>query len=132
MMTNVSVVTPDGSVFEDDAEMVSAKSEQGEIGVLPNHIPLVTPLTIDAVRVKKEGSQETIAVSGGFMEVRPDKVTILAEAAERPNEIDVERAREAKKRAEERLDKNDEEIDKKRAKNALMRAEIRLKVADRT
>ncbi|WP_184404691.1 F0F1 ATP synthase subunit epsilon [Geomicrobium halophilum] len=131
-MTNVSVVTPDGSVFEDDAEMVSAKSEQGEIGVLPNHIPLVTPLTIDAVRVKKEGSQETIAVSGGFMEVRPDKVTILAEAAERPNEIDVERAREAKKRAEERLDKNDEEIDKKRAKNALMRAEIRLKVADRT
>ncbi|SDI46873.1 F0F1 ATP synthase subunit epsilon [Natribacillus halophilus] len=131
MKTNVSVVTPDGNVYENEADIVSVKTEIGEIGVLPRHIPLVATLTTEAVRVKNDGNEESISVSGGFIEVRSDKVTILAETAERPEDIDVERAKEAKARAEERLNQQDETIDQKRARQALLRAEMRLKVADR-
>ncbi|MBB6453964.1 F-type H+-transporting ATPase subunit epsilon [Salirhabdus euzebyi] len=125
----VSVVTPDGPVLEDAYEMVSCKSETGELGILPGHIPLVAPLTISAVRLKKQGDSDNIAVSGGFLEVRPDKVTILAQSAERPTEIDVERARKAKERAERRLQEKQDDIDFKRAELALKRAINRLDVA---
>ncbi|GAJ97320.1 MULTISPECIES: F0F1 ATP synthase subunit epsilon [Geomicrobium] len=125
---NVSVVTPDGSVYENDVQMISARTEVGEIGVLPGHIPLVTPLIIGTVRLKRDGGEDQISVSGGFMEVRPDKVTILAQSAERPEDIDVDRANESKSRAEERL-RNDNDVDQKRAKASLKRAETRLQVA---
>ena len=78
----VNVVTPDGPVYESDVEMVSTKAKSGELGILPGHIPLVAPLEIGAVRLKKEGKTEFVAVSGGFLEVRPDQVTILAQSAE--------------------------------------------------
>ncbi|MDX5474369.1 MAG: ATP synthase F1 subunit epsilon, partial [Bacillaceae bacterium] len=77
----VSVVTPDGPVYESDAEMVVAKAQSGELGVLPGHIPMVAPLQIGAVRIKNGTQTELVAVTGGFLEVRPDKVTILAQSA---------------------------------------------------
>src|SRR5690625_3368371 len=97
----VSVVTPDGLVLEDNYEMVSCRAESGELGILPGHIPLVAPLTIDAVRLKRENTEKYLAVNGGFLEVRPEKVTILAQSAEKSEDIDVERAEEAKERAME-------------------------------
>ncbi|HLR52514.1 MAG TPA: F0F1 ATP synthase subunit epsilon [Candidatus Avamphibacillus sp.] len=124
----VSVVTPDGPVLEDQFDMISCKAENGELGILPNHIPLVAPLTISAVRLKKENSVEKLAINGGFLEVRPDKVTILAQSAEKPEDIDVQRAREAKKRAERRLQAKEDNIDYHRAELALKRAMNRLNV----
>ena len=83
----VNVVTPDGSVFDSDVEMVSTKAQSGELGVLPGHIPLVAPLEIGSVRLKKEGKTELVAVSGGFLEVRPDQVTILAQKSDRSHVV---------------------------------------------
>ncbi len=125
----VSVVTPDGEVLEDDYEMVSCKAENGELGILPGHIPLVAPLTINAVRLKRENDEDIIAVNGGFLEVRPDKVTILAESAEKATDIDVERAEQAKTRAEQLLESNDSDTDELRAKLALHRAINRIDIA---
>lgn len=126
----VSVVTPDGPVMEDSFEMVSCKAEYGELGILPGHIPLVAPLTISAVRLKRGNDVERIAVSGGFLEVRPDKVTILAQSAEKPSEISVERAQQAKTRAEQRLQQSKQDnIDFQRAELALKRAMNRLDIA---
>lgn len=127
----VSVVTPDGPVFNGEAEMVSVKGIGGELGILPNHIPLVTPLTINPIRLMNEGKSDLVAVHGGFIEVRPDQITILAQAAELPSNIDVERARKAKERAEERLSSTQQdEIDFVRAENALKRSLNRLEVAE--
>ena len=126
---DVSVVTPDGPVLEDTFEMVSCKSEEGELGILPGHIPLVAPLSISAVRLKRGNDEEKIAVSGGFLEVRPDKITILAQAAEKPGDIDVNRAEEARKRAEQRLESKQDQIDFVRAELALKRAINRLNIA---
>jgi len=126
----VSVVTPNGLVLEDDYEMVSCRAESGELGVLPGHIPIVAPLEISGVRLKKGNGQPTIlAVSGGFIEVRPDKVTILAESAEKESDIDVARAESARKRAQEILSSKREGVDILRAKLALKRAENRIKLA---
>ena len=127
----VSVVTPDGPVYNGEAEMVSVKGIGGELGILPNHIPFVTPLTINPIRLLNDGKTDLIAVHAGFIEVRPDQITILAQAAELPSEIDVERARRAKERAEKRLQQaNQEKIDFVRAENALKRALNRLEVAE--
>ncbi|UOQ50257.1 F0F1 ATP synthase subunit epsilon [Gracilibacillus caseinilyticus] len=125
----VSVVTPDGPVLEDSFEMVSCKAESGELGILPGHIPLVAPLSISAVRLKGENPHR-IAVSGGFLEVRPDKVTILAQSAEQPEDIDIERARAAKERAERRLQAKQDEIDFRRAELALQRALNRIEIKE--
>ncbi|API91816.1 MULTISPECIES: F0F1 ATP synthase subunit epsilon [Virgibacillus] len=125
----VSVVTPDGPVLEDDYEMVSCKAESGELGILPGHIPLVAPLSINAVRLKRENHVDKLAVNGGFMEVRPDKVTILAQSAEKPSDIDIDRAQRAKERAERRLQSKQDDIDTLRAELALRRAINRLSVS---
>jgi F-type H+-transporting ATPase subunit epsilon len=128
----VSVVSPDGPVYDADVEMVSTKALTGELGILPGHVPMVAPLEIGSVRLKKEGKTEFIAVSGGFLEVRPDQVTVLAQAAEMASEIDVERALRAKERAEQRMkDAKAEMVDFKRAELALRRAINRLTVAER-
>ncbi len=126
---HVNVVTPDGKVYDGDVDMVSVRTVEGELGILPRHIPLVAPLTVGAVRLKKGSTVEKVAVSGGFVEVRPDQVTILAEAAELPSAIDVDRARQAKERAEQRLNSAQKDaIDQKRAELALKRAINRLDV----
>ncbi|MEH7235229.1 F0F1 ATP synthase subunit epsilon [Bacillus sp. JJ1562] len=124
----VNVVTPDGPVYEADVDMVSAKAQSGELGILPGHIPMVAPLQVGAVRLKRGSSTDLVAVSGGFLEVRPDQVTILAQAAETAEKIDVHRAEEAKHRAEQRLQAKQDHVDFKRAELALKRAINRLNV----
>src|SRR5690242_4108149 len=99
----VNVVTPDGPVYDAEVEMVSAKAKSGELGIMAGHIPMVAPLEIAAVRMKKASGTDYIAINGGFLEVRPDVVTILASSAERADSIDLQRAIEAKTRAEKRL-----------------------------
>lgn len=127
----VSVVTPDGPVYNGEAEMVSVKGTGGELGILPNHIPLVTPLTINPVRLINDGKTQLVAVHGGFIEVRPDQVTILAQSAELPSAIDVERARSAKERAEQRLQETKEDdLEFMRVQIALKRAINRLEIAE--
>jgi F-type H+-transporting ATPase subunit epsilon len=111
--------------------MVIVKGELGEVGILPNHAPFVTPLVISAARIKKDGKENLVAISGGFIEVKPDKVIILAETAELPDDIDYNRALAAKERAEKRLAQSGkEEFDFRRAELALRRATNRIKVAE--
>lgn len=124
----LEIVTPERTVYERDVASVSVKGAAGELGILPKHVPLVSPLKVAPVRAKKpEGGEDLIAVHGGFMEVRRDKVVILAEAAELPEEIDVDRALRAKERAEERL-RHRENYDFRRAEIALQRAMTRLEI----
>lgn len=128
----LEVVTPERKVYAEDVNMVSVKGVEGELGILPNHIPLVTPLKVAPITVKKNGTNELIAVNGGFMEVRKDKVVILAESAELPGQIDIERAQAAKTRAEQRLaDHKQDNVDFKRAELALQRALNRIEVYGR-
>ncbi|KAF0193892.1 MAG: F-type H+-transporting ATPase subunit epsilon [Bacillota bacterium] len=127
----VEVVTPERKVVSRECKMVSARAVDGDIGILPRHIPLVTVLAPGVVKIKGESDVTTLAVSGGFLEVRPDsRVTILAETAELSNEIDVERARKAKQRAEDRLGKlGNPDVDAIRSEIALRKAMIRLEAA---
>ncbi|AQU80295.1 MULTISPECIES: F0F1 ATP synthase subunit epsilon [Planococcus] len=124
----VNIVTPDGPVYDSEVSMVIAVTATGEMGILPGHIPTVAPLGIGAVRLKKDNSTELVAVNGGFLEIRPEKVTILAQSAERATEIDLSRAQESAKRAEALLQANKDEIDFKRAELALKRAMNRINV----
>ncbi|CAM5192078.1 ATP synthase epsilon chain OS=Ureibacillus acetophenoni OX=614649 GN=atpC PE=3 SV=1 [Ureibacillus acetophenoni] len=125
----VNIVTPDGPVYDSEVAMVIAKTVSGEIGVLPGHIPLVAPLAIGGVQLKNaDGKSDYVAVSGGFIEVRPDKISILAPSAEVASSIDLARAQEAKARAEERLKGKKDEIDFQRAELALKRAINRINV----
>jgi F-type H+-transporting ATPase subunit epsilon len=125
----LEIVTPERKVYEKDIDMVVVKGVAGELGILPNHIPLVTPLRIAPVKIKYDGNQEEIiAVHGGFMEVRKDKIVILAELAELPGEIDLERAQRAKERAEGRL-KSKDEADLIRAEISLQKAINRINVS---
>lgn len=124
----VNIVTPDGPVYDAEVEMVIAKTTSGEIGVLAGHIPMVAPLAISAVKLKVNGKFEYVALSGGFIEVRPDKISILAPAAEVANSIDIQRAKEALKRAETRLQAKQQDLDFKRAQLSLQRAMNRINV----
>ncbi|PZE19398.1 F0F1 ATP synthase subunit epsilon [Paenibacillus xerothermodurans] len=127
----LEIVTPERKVYAEEVDMIIVKGTEGELGILPNHIPLVTPLKVAPVTVKKNRTDEYIAVNGGFMEVRKDKVVILAESAELPEQIDIERAKQAKARAEERLASKKREFDAKRAELALQRAINRIEVFGR-
>ncbi|MFC4777875.1 F0F1 ATP synthase subunit epsilon [Paenibacillus sp. GCM10023252] len=124
----VEIVTPERKVYAEQASMVSVKGAEGELGILPNHIPLVTPLRIAPVVIKRNGQEDVIAVNGGFIEVRKDKVVILAESAELPEDINIERAESAKQRAEQRLSAKKSEVDQRRAELALQRALNRINV----
>lgn len=126
----VSIVTPDGPAYEQDVDMVSVKAVSGEMGILPGHVSTVAPLQISPIRIKKGNVTDYVAVSGGFIEIRPDKVTILAPSAEEASHIDAHRANEAKRRAERRLQDKQTAIDFKRAELALQRAINRLNVSN--
>ena len=131
--TRLEVATPDkGEVFSQDITMLITRSIAGELGILPKHALLLTELVPHALRIKDGGTETQLFISGGFMEVTPDKITILADSAEKPEDIDVERARAAYKRAEERVttykSKKDSDIDIGRAEAALARAKARLLV----
>jgi F-type H+-transporting ATPase subunit epsilon len=125
----LEIVTPERKVYEKDVNMVVVKGVAGELGILPQHIPLVTPLKVAPVKAKIDNKEEFIAVHGGFMEVRKDKVVILAEAAELGADIDVSRARLAKERAERRLAQKQADLNAARAELALQRAISRLETA---
>ncbi|MBB3110575.1 F-type H+-transporting ATPase subunit epsilon [Paenibacillus phyllosphaerae] len=124
----LEVVTPERKVYAEVVNMVIVKGTEGEMGILPNHVPLVSPLKIAPIIIKKDRSEEVLAVGGGFVEIRKDKVVILAESAERAADIDAARAQEAKKRAEKRLSGKSDEYDFRRAELALQRAMNRLNV----
>jgi F-type H+-transporting ATPase subunit epsilon len=126
----LEIVTPSRLLVKDaGAEEAQIPGVSGYLGILPGHAPLITELGVGEITYKASGATHTLSVAWGFMEVLPDKVTILAEAAERPHEIDVERAQKAKERAEQRLKSNDLKVDYTRAEDALQRAETRLNVA---
>jgi F-type H+-transporting ATPase subunit epsilon len=127
------VVTAERIVFQDDVAMVVAPGIQGQLGILPHHAPLMTSLTCGELVIYREGLEdEYIAIGGGFMEVGSNHVTILADSAERAEEIDEERAEAARQRAEEIMaQKRREDVDLARAEAAMRRSMIRLKVARR-
>ena len=128
----LDIVTAEQSVYSEDVDMVIAPGVQGQLGILPHPAPLMTMLEPGELVVKKGGEEFYMAVSGGFLEVRPDRVIVLADSAERAEEIDIARAEEAKKRAEKRLEeKYVPEVDAARAEAALRRSLIRLKIAER-
>ncbi len=125
------IVTPEKLVVRDVAEEMQIPARNGYIGVLPGHAPLITELAVGEITYRNAGTTSILSVAWGFAEVLPNKVTILAESAEKPEEIDVERAREARQRAEERLQGGQSDTDYERALNALRRAETRLDVASK-
>jgi len=127
----LEIITAERQVFSDEVNTVVAPGFEGELGILPHHAPLITMLKPGEVLIRKDGQETYLFVSGGFLEVRPDKIIILADACERSEEIDVERAEAAKHRAEERLKTHPPEMDMARAQAALMRSLVRLKVAER-
>jgi F-type H+-transporting ATPase subunit epsilon len=125
----LEIVTPEKQVVSETAEEVQIPGKNGYLGVLPGHAPLITELAVGEISYRAEGEPHYLSVAWGFAEVLPARVTILAEAAERPEEIDVRRAQEAKQRAEQRLKSQDPNTDYERALNALKRADVRLDVA---
>ncbi len=127
----LEIVTPEKMVVRDAAEEMQIPGKNGYLGILPGHAPLITELAVGEISYRNNGYTHHLAVAWGFAEVLPDKVTILAETAERPEEIDVKRAQEAKQRAEERLKSGSTETDYARAQDALQRAETRLQVAEK-
>ncbi|WP_138753749.1 F0F1 ATP synthase subunit epsilon [Paenibacillus sinopodophylli] len=126
----VEIVTPERKVYAETANMVSVTGVEGELGILPNHIPLVTPLRIAPVTIKRDNNKvDIVAVNGGFIEVRKDKIVILAESAELATDINIERAEAAKQRAQQRLAaKQQDHVDFRRAELALQRAMNRLNI----
>lgn len=125
----IEIVTPDKMVVRDVAEEAQVPAKNGYLGILSGHAPLITELAIGEITYRTAGTTTHIAVAWGFAEVLPNKVTILAESAERAEDIDVNRAENARQRAEERLRAGHSDIDFTRALNAMKRAESRLQVA---
>ncbi len=130
MSIRLDIVTAERAVYSEDVEMVIAPGVQGQLGILPRHTPLMTTLQAGELRIKKDGQEVSLAISGGFLEVRPDKVVVLADSAERADEIDVSRAEEARSRAQERLNEQGKGVDEARTEASLGRSLVRLKVAD--
>ena len=125
----LEIVTPEKKVVETTAEEVQIPGKNGYLGILPGHAPLITELSVGEIFFRENSTEQRLAVAWGFAEILPNKVTILAETAERPAEIDVDRARQAKERAEQRLTSGDTSVDVDRALDALHRAQARLDVA---
>lgn len=128
-MFELKIIEPDGMFYEGQASFLEFASVMGEMGVYANHIPLTTILTPGVVKIHNDGQVKKAAVMGGFIEIQKDRITMMAENAEWPDEIDVERAKAAKKRAEERLQKKDAGLDTARAEAALKRAMARISAA---
>jgi F-type H+-transporting ATPase subunit epsilon len=127
----LELVTAERMVFSDDVTMVIAWGTEGQLGILPHHAPLMTMLQPGELIIRKDNEEFYLAVSGGFLEVRPDKLIILADACERAEEIDIARAQEAKRRAKNLIEAPSTEIDTATAEAALRRSLIRLKVAEK-
>jgi F-type H+-transporting ATPase subunit epsilon len=131
LKTRLEIITAERVVYSEDVEIVVAPGIEGELGVLPHHAALMTMIQPGELRVRRDNVEESMFVSGGFLEVRGDKVVVLANVAERADEIDINRAEAAKRRAEERIAQPAVEIDHARAEAALRRSMMRLKVAEK-
>ena len=127
----LEIVTPEKMVFSDDVDLILAWGVEGQLGILPHHAPLMTMLQPGDLMYRKENREEYLTISGGFLEVRPDKVVVLADACERAEEIDVTRAEEAKNRAQEALKTAATGVDAAAAEAALRRSLARLKAVEK-
>lgn len=128
----VRIVTRSGLVLEDEVDFVVVPGEMGELGILPNHTPLLSTLKIGEVRIKKDGRTIHLAISGGFIEVSQNRITILAETAERAEEIDIDRVKRTKEWAEEEIKRHHKEEEEfARMEGIIERALNRLRIAER-
>ncbi len=125
----LEVVTPDKTVVSGEVEMAVCPGIEGEFGVLPKHVSLLSALKIGGMRYRTGGKDEHVFISGGFADVNNDVLTVLAESAELADSIDTARAMAAKERAERRIAGHDEKVDMTRAEAALQRAIVRLQLA---
>ena len=130
---NVSIVTPNGEAYRaEEASMVVLGTTSGQVGIMANHVPMVASLKIVPLKVVfPDGKEEILAVSEGFVETHKDKITVIVQTAELDKDIDVERAKRAKERAEKRITENQEGLDVRRAQLALAKALTRIKVAEK-
>lgn len=131
MPLRCEIVTQERTVFSDDVDLVSLPGVEGRMGILPNHTPLLTVLHFGEVYVRRNGEEQFFAVGGGFAEVQPDKVIVLADSAERADEIDFERAEQARQRAEKAMSEGvaEDPVRWQQIEAALRRAQIRVDVS---
>jgi F-type H+-transporting ATPase subunit epsilon len=128
----LEIVTPERLAYSDEVDAVVLPGSEGEMGVLPHHAPLVSTLGVGELRIRKGGSEESFAIVGGFVQVRPDRVVVMAETADMASEIDLERAQEARREAERTLESGYHEgVDLSAARAALQQALLRIRVAER-
>jgi len=128
----LEIVTPERLAYSDEVDAVVLPGSEGEIGVLPHHAPLVSTLGVGELRIRKGGTEESFAIVGGFLQVRPDKVVVMAETADMASEIDLEKAQEARREAERALESGySEGADLAVARAALQQALLRIRVAER-
>src|SRR5438034_5075031 len=104
MPLKLEIVTPERMAYRDEVDAVTLPGSEGELGVLPHHAPLITTLGAGELRLRKGGQEESFAIVGGFLQVLPDKVVVMAETADMASEIDLERAQEARQKAEQALE----------------------------
>lgn len=132
MPLKLEIVTPERLAFSDEVDAVILPGIEGELGVLPHHTPLVSMLGLGELRIRKGATTESFAIVGGFLQVRPDKVVVMAETADLASEIDLEKAREAQREAERALEAGYHEgADLAAARAALQQALLRVRVAER-
>ena len=132
MPLQLEIVTPERLAFSDQVDAVFCPGVEGELGVLPHHAPLLSMLGVGELRIRKGGDEEFFAIAGGFVQVRPDKVVVMAELADLSSEIDLEAAEEARNDAERAIQAGfDEPADLARARAEMERALLRIRVAER-
>jgi F-type H+-transporting ATPase subunit epsilon len=132
MPLQLEIVTPERQVYSDTVDSVQVPGSEGELGVLPHHAPLVSTLGVGELRFRKEGIEESFAIVGGFLQVRPDRVVVLAETADLASDIDLEKAQEARREAERALESGFHEgADLSAARAQLQQALLRIRVAER-
>ena len=132
MPLHLEIVTPERLAYEDDVDIVVVPGIEGELGILPHHAPLITTLGVGELRIRKGGAEESFAIIGGFLQVRPDKVVVMAETADLASDIDLERAQQARREAERALETAaNEPADLAAARASLQQALLRIRVAER-
>ena len=132
MTLHLEIVTPERLAYSDDVDMVLVPGSEGELGILPHHTPLVSLLGLGELKIRKGGQEESFAIVGGFLQVRPDKVVVMAETASLASEIDLEKAQEARKEAERTLEAGFKEgSDLSTARASLQHALLHVRVAER-
>jgi F-type H+-transporting ATPase subunit epsilon len=131
MTIKLDIVTVEKVVFSGDVDMVVAPGQEGEMGILPHHAPLMTALNAGELIARQSGEEYCMAISGGYLEVLPDRIIVLADSAERAEDIDIARAEAAKKRAQEVLAGSANQAEAAMAEAAIRRAIARIEVADR-